>query len=416
MNLRENTTMAIQGLLANKMRALLTMLGIIIGIGSVIAITSVGNAMTGVMNNAFASFGITNIQISVTTKDVGNDGWSTSGPSYTDDDMISTEMIAKFRKRYGDKITAIGLSSSAGIGKINQDHKKASVTISGSNYEGDKANNITIKSGRFISEKDEKSAKYVAVVSERLVSSIFPNQNPLGQKIRLETDYGIKTFTVVGVFKEASSSMFVRADTRTTFYIPVTTAKKLTDASDNYTNILVTAKTGMDCTKFAEEIENYFNNTFYAHNKTFKCSSFSLESELSQANSAMSTLSLAISVIAAISLLVGGIGVMNIMLVSVTERTREIGVRKALGAPDSAIRVQFIVESMIICLIGGIFGILLGAGLGALGGLLLKATAAPSLSGIVVAVGFSMAIGVFFGFYPANKAAKLDPIEALRYE
>jgi putative ABC transport system permease protein len=130
----------------------------------------------------------------------------------------------------------------------------------------------------------------------------------------------------------------------------------------------------------------------------------------------MSTLSLAISVIAAISLLVGGIGVMNIMLVSVTERTREIGVRKALGAPDSAIRVQFIVESMIICLIGGIFGILLGTGLGALGGILLKATAVPSLSGVVVAVGFSMAIGVFFGFYPANKAAKLDPIEALRYE
>ena len=141
-----------------------------------------------------------------------------------------------------------------------------------------------------------------------------------------------------------------------------------------------------------------------------------MESMISQMNTMLGTISLAISVIAAISLLVGGIGVMNIMLVSVTERTREIGVRKALGAPDSAIRAQFIVESIIICVIGGIFGIILGETLGYIGGLLLKQTASPSLSTIVLAVGFSMAIGVFFGYYPANKAAKLDPIDALRYE
>ena len=130
----------------------------------------------------------------------------------------------------------------------------------------------------------------------------------------------------------------------------------------------------------------------------------------------MSTLSIAIAVIAGISLLVGGIGVMNIMLVSVTERTREIGIRKALGARDSAIRMQFIVESTIICIIGGVLGILVGAGLGALGGMLLEQPAPPSVTAIVVAVTFSMLIGVFFGYYPANKAAKLDPIEALRYE
>ena len=142
----------------------------------------------------------------------------------------------------------------------------------------------------------------------------------------------------------------------------------------------------------------------------------SLDSQISQVNTMMGTLSLAISVIAAISLLVGGIGVMNIMLVSVTERTREIGIRKALGAPDSAIRSQFIIESMIICIIGGILGIIVGAGLGYVGGLLLKQPAVPTLNAIIVAVGFSMAIGIFFGYYPANKAAKLDPIEALRYE
>ena len=142
----------------------------------------------------------------------------------------------------------------------------------------------------------------------------------------------------------------------------------------------------------------------------------SLESMVKQVNDMLGTISTAIAVIAGISLLVGGIGVMNIMLVSVTERTREIGIRKALGAPDSAIRTQFIVESMIICVIGGALGILLGALLGYAGGVLLGMPAVPSIVSIVIAVGFSMLIGVFFGYYPANKAAKLDPIDALRYE
>ena len=146
------------------------------------------------------------------------------------------------------------------------------------------------------------------------------------------------------------------------------------------------------------------------------CEAQSLESMVKQVNDMLGTISTAIAVIAGISLLVGGIGVMNIMLVSVTERTREIGIRKALGAPDSAIRTQFIVESMIICVIGGALGILLGALLGYAGGVLLGMPAVPSIVSIVIAVGFSMLIGVFFGYYPANKAAKLDPIDALRYE
>jgi putative ABC transport system permease protein len=418
MNLLENIFLAFNGLVANKMRALLTMLGIIIGIGSVIAITSVGNAMTGSLNDAMASFGITNIQVMITTKD--NDRYgpgSGGGSSITEDDLISDEMLAKYQKKYGDKISSIGLTQSAGVGTIKDNHKTSSVSISGVNAGDEVTGNITLLNGRFISEKDDQSSKNVAVISERLVSSLYSaSQSPLGQEIKLETDNGYKTFTVIGVFQEAASSTFIRNNNpRTTFYIPVTTAKRMTDANEGYSSITVTGKTGIDCTQFADDTQTYFN-TFYTNNKKYQCQAMSLESEISQMNTMMDTLSLAISVIAAISLLVGGIGVMNIMLVSVTERTREIGVRKALGAPDSAIRAQFIIESMIICFIGGIFGILLGTGLGFVGGMLLKQTAVPSISSIVVAVGFSMAIGIFFGYYPANKAAKLDPIEALRYE
>lgn len=143
---------------------------------------------------------------------------------------------------------------------------------------------------------------------------------------------------------------------------------------------------------------------------------FSMASMVEIMSDMMSTITTAIAVIAGIALLVGGIGVMNIMLVSITERTREIGTRKALGAPNSAIRLQFIIESIVICLIGGLIGIVLGVVLGMAAADLLGASATPSVGSILLSLGFSMAIGIFFGYYPANKAAKMDPIEALRYE
>ena len=163
-------------------------------------------------------------------------------------------------------------------------------------------------------------------------------------------------------------------------------------------------------------METFFNDRQYANNDKFKVRSQTFESQLNQVTQIMSTIQLAIGGIAAISLLVGGIGVMNILLVSVTERTREIGIRKALGATYRDIRGQFITESVIICIIGGIFGILLGSLVGYLVSLVLKAPTLPSIPAILIAVGFSMAIGIFFGYYPASKAAKLNPIDALRYE
>ena len=170
-----------------------------------------------------------------------------------------------------------------------------------------------------------------------------------------------------------------------------------------------------DNAQFLSDTESFFAS-YYTRNQSWTVGASSMESMMSTVTEMISTVQMAIAAIAAISLLVGGIGVMNIMMVSITERTREIGTRKALGAPGYAIRLQFITESVVICLIGGVIGIVLGVVLGAWGASLLGYAAKPSVLAVAASVGFSMAIGVFFGYYPASKAAKLDPIEALRYE
>ena len=171
----------------------------------------------------------------------------------------------------------------------------------------------------------------------------------------------------------------------------------------------------MNSTDLSGQVQQFLN-VFYRNNKNFQVMAFSMESMVSTFSSMLSTLQVAIAVIAGISLLVGGIGVMNIMLVSITERTREIGTRKALGATNQSIRTQFIVEAMIICLIGGAIGVLVGVGGGSAAASWLGYPAKASVGSIVIALLFSMTIGVFFGYYPANKAAKMNPIEALRYE
>ena len=204
-------------------------------------------------------------------------------------------------------------------------------------------------------------------------------------------------------------------DISTSMYIPLSSARHLSGGEDGFTNITVQAAENADGMVVAREIQDFLNR-YYRRNDHYSIYALSMESMIETVDDMMDTLSIAISVIAAISLLVGGIGVMNIMLVSVTERTREIGTRKALGATNADIRMQFVVESAVICLVGGIFGIILGAVLGYVGSSLLDAPAFPTIGSIALAVGFSLAVGIFFGYYPANKAAKMDPIEALRYE
>ena len=204
-------------------------------------------------------------------------------------------------------------------------------------------------------------------------------------------------------------------DETTTLYIPVKTAQTQNHTS-GYTQFQAAIADGESGSQMVSDIENFFNNHYYRNNRGFQVSAYSMEEMLETMTSMLNTVSLVIAAIAGISLLVGGIGVMNIMLVSITERTKEIGTRKALGATNGSIRLQFIMESVVICLVGGLIGILLGVIMGYVGASMMGYTGHVSVISIVISVGFSAFIGIFFGYYPANKAAKMNPIDALRYE
>ena len=426
MNLLENIRLAWEGLRANKMRALLTMLGIIIGIGSVIAILTVGNGMSGSITSSMGSLGATNITVSLQERDSDSPGGAGFGmfggiATIEEHNLITDDMVELLKQRYPGDVVGVSLSESVGSGQARDGRKYANVSVIGINDAYAEANNLELLYGRDITERDMDGLRSAALVSDKLVNNMFRGDSraALGQELQVQINKEIHTFSIVGVYQYEQSMMNMsfaaEEDISTSLYIPVTTAKKIGSKDAGYQSITVQASDSVDNAAFTTQLENFFNR-FYENNEEYRCTASSMESMIEQVNSMTDTLSIALSVIAGISLLVGGIGVMNIMLVSVTERTREIGTRKALGATNREIRVQFVVESAIVCLIGGIIGVIFGGALGYLGSSLLGAAVGPDLFSIALAVGFSIGIGIFFGYYPANKAAKLDPIEALRYE
>ncbi len=423
----DNIRLALSSLWAGKMRALLTMLGIIIGIGSVIAIMTVGDSLTGSLTDSMSSFGVNNITVSVTEKTEENTsdwgggmlfGSASSNPA--EKDRMTDAMIQEYQLALGSHISSISLTHSVGNATVRNRADSATATVSGVNPDYQLGNNIEMLTGRFISDDDLANERKVCVVSDKLAEKVYGSvADAMGQGIQLSIGGGAIKAYVVGVYKyEASAFSFSggsSSDVVSALYLPVTTAKTYSGAGDGYSSFTVATLPDTDNAAFMNATTAFFSS-FYTRNETYTVEASSMEQMMSTLTEMLGTVQIAIMAIAAISLLVGGIGVMNIMLVSITERTREIGTRIALGAPKSAIRLQFITESVIICVIGGAIGILLGVGLGALASGLLGYAARPSVGVIAVAVLFSMGIGIFFGYYPANKAAKLDPIEALRYE
>lgn len=425
----ENVKLAFQALLANKMRALLTMLGIIIGIGAVIAIMTVSSSLTNSISDSFQEMGANNItvglkQTSSKTETRSNGlkfGAASRNSLVEKEDLITDDMLSELKTQFSDKIDAIAISETVASGTVHDGSNTANISISGINSEYFASDDVTLIAGRRLTSDDNTGKKKVIMISDKVVDQIFggDSQKALSQKIQVEIDGVYYQYYVVGVYKYESNNSFSSSsdeDITTTAYIPILTGKAQTHSDEGYQQFTVVTKSGIDgVSAFATQIENFFT-PYYSSNEDYKISTTTMESMTESMSDMIGTVSIAISFIAGISLLVGGIGVMNIMLVSITERTREIGTRKALGAKNSSIRFQFIIESMILCLIGGILGILVGFLLGAIAASILGYSAAVPVAAIIIAVGFSMIIGIFFGYYPANKAARMDPIEALRYE
>lgn len=424
----ENAKLALFSLKANKMRALLTMLGIIIGIASVIAIMTVGNSLTASVTDTMASMGASNITVGIKQRQSEEEskengmsfGEEQRSATAGEEDYMTVEMLENYCATYADSVQAISATESVGNGQITEGSSYANISLQGVSLGYFLSDDTTLLEGRVFSEKEMDESNMVALISDQAVENLWgiSTADAVGKIIQVNVNDKYYSFTIVGIYEYEQSamgfSMVSDKEVSTNLYIPLKTAKQLTH-SEGYSGFTVVTKGNVDADEFAGTTEQFFD-TYYRNNRNFEVSAYSMASIVDSMSEMLSTITTAIAVVAGIALLVGGIGVMNIMLVSITERTREIGTRKALGAPNSSIRLQFIVESIIICLIGGVIGIVLGIVLGVTAADLLGTPASPSPESILLSLSFSMAIGVFFGYYPANKAAKMDPIEALRYE
>lgn len=383
--------MALESIWHNKVRSLLTMLGIIIGVASVIILVSVTDGITGMITDIFEEFGTNTIQVSITSR--GNTR------------EITPEQMYDFKEKNKEYLEF--LSPSVTIrGTVKTDIENINTSVTGVSEDYQDISKFTLTDGRFLSFIDIDKMLPVCVIGTYIQKELFNGQNPIGKTLKIN---GFR-YEVIGLLEEKADSVAGGADN--VIYIPYTNARKILKSSvvssyvfstvdEEYANIAVNL-----IEDFAEDI---LGDSDYV-------TVISMKQIMDSFDKIMDSMTLFLILIAGISLLVGGIGIMNIMLVSVSERTREIGIRKSLGAKDWDVLSQFIIEAGTISSIGGIIGIILGVSVSMLIGHLMNLSVTPGISAISLSFGVSFAIGVVFGYLPARKAAKLNPIDALRFD
>ena len=401
---KESFLMAWASLVANKLRSLLTMLGIIIGVAAVIALVSIGNGVKQDIEDSISSLG-SNLLV-VLPGAPRTPGARPSQGSMKSLKISDYEAIAKL-----EGVKAASPMTNGSYVVIYQ-NKNWTTSVAGVNSNFQDVNNWTMTSGRFFSDKNVQNRERVAVVGQTVVKNLFADEDPVGKEIRVKNI----PFRVIGVLKSKGNGTMGN-DQDDTVLIPYTTSMERVEGIDYLRRVYVVAKDDEGIDRLQADIENLLR---VRHNiKDTNLDDFNIQNMKSIRETVAQTtgtFTLFLGAVAAISLVVGGIGIMNIMLVSVTERTREIGVRKALGATYSVIVTQFLIEAVVISLMGGFIGIAFGIGASKVIGMVSGMSTIVSVPTIIMSFAFSMAIGLIFGIYPARKAAKLNPIDALHYE
>lgn len=394
--IKQSIKMSLQNIKSNKMRTFLTTLGIIIGVAAVISMITIVNGVIDTVMGQFSSLGAGTLSVSISGSALK------SGLTETDlQNLSALDNVAGISP-------SVTIQTSAARGKELLDN----VSVEGkSDYYFQKEDLISY--GRGLTRPDIENESYVCVIDQDLADNLFLGEDPIGQQVIVD---GIR-YTVVGLEGTDNSLMsamaIMRASTNGTIIIPYTNAMKMAGSSS-----ITSLEIYIEDTDRTDELTSEVESVLYkAFNENEDCyTTFSMDSLLDTMNKMMSTMTYMLAGIASIALLVGGIGIMNMMLVSVSERTKEIGLRKAMGATPGRIQLQFLLEAIVLSLMGGIIGVILGLAISFVGAQLLDTNFTISMSAIVLGVGFSAAVGIIFGWAPARKASALNPIDALRSE
>jgi putative ABC transport system permease protein len=380
--------MALRSIKSNKLRSVLTMLGIIIGVSSVIVLVAMAQGSTTNVTNQINSLGTNLLTV------------NTFGTNLA----ITQDKIDEISKLNGVKSVAPVIS---GRVEVKKDRTSAQVSLTATNPNYSSIKNVNVSQGRFINDLDNEYRQKIAVIGATTAQTFFGTDNPIDQYIQINGT----SFKVVGVLESKGSSLGSSGDD--VVIVPLSTGERLLKTT-NVNQLYLQGKSQDQLDFIMAEIQDKLATMFPNQSDSYSVSN--QQDLMNTMSSVSNTMTMMLGGIAGISLLVGGIGIMNIMLVSVSERTKEIGIRKAIGAKRRDVLLQFLIEAAVLSSMGGIIGILIGLGLGNILSSTLSMTFTFSSSIILMSFLFSVVVGVVFGVFPANKASKLNPIQALRYE